>query len=195
MARIIAHMMSEPFYHDLRTTQQLGYLVFSGQYSVLGATGLRWIVQSEKATVRYLEQQIMRFIDGFQGSLDRMSAETFEENRRAVVKERRERPVTLRAAVRRFKQEIRRRAYRWDRREEEARELERLDLASVRSFYRRLVGSDAERAILCSRARGNERKRTLDAEESTARVAVVKDLNQLKLTLTTFPAEAPVVRQ
>lgn len=193
MARIIAHMMSEPFYHDLRTTQQLGYLVFSGQYSVLGVTGLRWIVQSEKATVRYLEQQIMRFIDGFQGSLDRMSAETFEENRRAVVKERRERPVTLRAAVRRFKQEIRRRAYRWDRREKEARELERLDLASVRSFYRRLVGSDAERAILCSRARGNERKRTLDAEESTARVAVVKDLNQLKLTLKAFPAEAPAV--
>ena len=50
LLRLVMHLAHEPCFDDLRTKQQLGYLVFSGMAS-LGGDGMvlaaRFIVQSE----------------------------------------------------------------------------------------------------------------------------------------------------
>ena len=64
---LVAHLAKEPCFDDLRTKQQLGYLVFSG---VLlsgdeSVHSLRFIVQSEVQDPVYLDGRVEAFLKGF----------------------------------------------------------------------------------------------------------------------------------
>lgn len=58
---LIAHILQEPFYNQLRTQEQLGYIVFCGPRKANGAHGLRFIVQSTKHP-SYVENRIEQFL-------------------------------------------------------------------------------------------------------------------------------------
>jgi len=49
--QIMAQIINEPCFNQLRTKEQLGYLVFSGVRKQTGASGLRFILQSERDPV------------------------------------------------------------------------------------------------------------------------------------------------
>ena len=46
MIDLIGHILKDPFFDQLRTKQQLGYLVFSGPRMDLSVTSLRFILQA-----------------------------------------------------------------------------------------------------------------------------------------------------
>lgn len=58
---LVSQILYEPCYNDLRTQQQLGYIVYSGVRKANGAKGLRIIVQSTKHPA-YVEQRIEDFL-------------------------------------------------------------------------------------------------------------------------------------
>ncbi|ORZ23200.1 Metalloenzyme, LuxS/M16 peptidase-like protein [Absidia repens] len=59
---LMAQIAQEPCFNQLRTMEQLGYIVISGVRRHVGMGGLRFIVQSERDTV-YLENRIMDFLE------------------------------------------------------------------------------------------------------------------------------------
>ncbi|CAO3590985.1 unnamed protein product [Absidia cylindrospora] len=59
---LMAQIAQEPCFNQLRTMEQLGYIVISGVRRHVGMGGLRFIVQSERDTV-YLENRIMEFLE------------------------------------------------------------------------------------------------------------------------------------
>lgn len=52
----------EPCYNQLRTKEQLGYIVFCASRKSNGAQGIRFIVQSAKHPM-YVEERIETFLD------------------------------------------------------------------------------------------------------------------------------------
>ena len=65
LLELFAQIISEPCFTVLRTTEQLGYIVFSGIRRTNGAQGLRIIVQSDKHP-QYVEERIETFMESMQ---------------------------------------------------------------------------------------------------------------------------------
>jgi insulysin len=64
MMELIGSILSEPFYEDLRTKQQLGYIVSSGVRPVGKTKQMGFIVQSSTANNQKLTSSIFKYLDG-----------------------------------------------------------------------------------------------------------------------------------
>jgi insulysin len=102
---VLMHLMKEPFFDDLRTKQQLGYLVFSGnmRFGDGHVVASRFILQSEVKSPQYLDQRIEAFLLTFRNILlphseenkEGLTDEQFAENISAVVETLLEKPKNL----------------------------------------------------------------------------------------------------
>lgn len=80
----LEQVMHEPAFDQLRTKEQLGYIVFCGARVFATTYGFRWLVQSER-TPQYLEARVEAFINSFGEILDKMSDADFENHKRSLV--------------------------------------------------------------------------------------------------------------
>jgi insulysin len=69
MIDLVSSIVSESFYEDLRTRQQLGYIVSSGVRPVGKTKTLGFIVQSSTAKAEKLTKEILKFLDNIHGNV------------------------------------------------------------------------------------------------------------------------------
>ena len=69
LIELLANCVSEKFYEDLRTKQQLGYIVSSGIQALGKTRFIGFIVQSSVATNEKLTKEILRFLDNVRPNL------------------------------------------------------------------------------------------------------------------------------
>ncbi|SPO45716.1 related to STE23 - Metalloprotease involved in a-factor processing [Moesziomyces antarcticus] len=98
---LFEQMATEPVFDQLRTKEQLGYLVFSAMRRSVGGMGWRIILQSER-DASYLESRIDAFLDQFKATLDKMSESEFEGHRRSLIHRRLETVKNLYEESQRF---------------------------------------------------------------------------------------------
>jgi insulysin len=91
---LLDQISHEPCFDQLRTKEQLGYIVFSGARASITTYGFRFIIQSEK-TAPYLETRIELFLETLAKSIENMSEEDFENNKRSLIVKRLEKPKYL----------------------------------------------------------------------------------------------------
>ena len=84
---LLAQMTEEIGFDQLRTKEQLGYIVFTGSKVSATTIGYRIIIQSEKPT-SYLEERINAFLAFFGKSLEGMSEEEFESHKKSLINKR-----------------------------------------------------------------------------------------------------------
>lgn len=72
MVDLVAQVLTEPCYNQLRTKEQLGYIVFCGPRKANGVQGIRVIVQSTRHPVD-VEERIECFLDSMEVSFGRKS--------------------------------------------------------------------------------------------------------------------------
>ncbi|RYO00954.1 hypothetical protein AA0121_g13303 [Alternaria tenuissima] len=84
---LFGHMTNEPCFNELRTIEQLGYVVFSGPSLDDVWSGYCILIQSEKGC-RYLKGRIENFLNIFEQKLNDMSEEDFERHKRAMINNR-----------------------------------------------------------------------------------------------------------
>lgn len=82
--RLVEQMIHEPAFDQLRTKEQLGYIVFSSMRNLTTTSGLRFLVQSEK-TPEYLDRRIEAFLVRFGEQLQKMSEADFEGHKRSLI--------------------------------------------------------------------------------------------------------------
>lgn len=93
---LLAQMTDEPAFNQLRTIEQLGYVVFSGPTPGIIYAGYRILIQSEK-DCRYLEGRIEHFLTQFETTLAEMSDQEFEKHKGAVITRKLEKLKNLKA--------------------------------------------------------------------------------------------------
>lgn len=91
---LLDQMTQEPAFDQLRTKEQLGYVVFSGARPTPTTIGYRFIIQSEK-TANYLESRIDSFLTGFKETLEKMTDAEFEGHKRSLITKRLEKLKNL----------------------------------------------------------------------------------------------------
>lgn len=91
---LVDQMIHEPAFDQLRTKEQLGYIVFSGMRNFATTCGLRFLVQSEK-TPEYLDRRIEAFLAQFGKTLESMSESDFEGHKRSLINKRLEKVRNL----------------------------------------------------------------------------------------------------
>jgi secreted Zn-dependent insulinase-like peptidase len=65
MMALLRQIMGSPFYHQLRTQQQLGYIVFNGSLRLKKVPGSVFVVQSPTSSTEELQFAIEEFLQGF----------------------------------------------------------------------------------------------------------------------------------
>jgi insulysin len=91
---LLDQMTHEPAFDQLRTKEQLGYVVFSGARMTTTTIGYRFIIQSEK-TPEYLEERIDSFLSGYADAMARMTDSEFEGHKRSLITKRLEKLKNL----------------------------------------------------------------------------------------------------
>lgn len=92
--QLLDQMTHEPAFDQLRTKEQLGYVVFSGARTTCTTIGYRFIIQSEK-TPEYLEERIDSFLTGFAETIKTMPELDFENHKRSLITKRLEKLKNL----------------------------------------------------------------------------------------------------
>lgn len=69
LMELVSSIVAEPFYEDLRTRQQLGYIVSSGVKPVGKTKSLGFIVQSSTAKNEKLTSEILKYMDNIRPTL------------------------------------------------------------------------------------------------------------------------------
>mmetsp|Transcript_19053 Transcript_19053/g.53095 ORF Transcript_19053/g.53095 Transcript_19053/m.53095 type:complete len:1203 (+) Transcript_19053:242-3850(+) len=83
---LIGHLAYSSAYNQLRTKEQLGYIVSVFVRKTAGSTwGLSVVVQSSSKSPRYLEERIEAWFETFRGELEEKSPEIFATEARGVV--------------------------------------------------------------------------------------------------------------
>lgn len=80
-----AQLLQAPYFTDLRTEQQLGYVVAAGTVLLRRTPGLFFAVQSPVAGPDQLVDATEAFLGAFEETLHSMPAETFEANKQGLV--------------------------------------------------------------------------------------------------------------
>lgn len=81
---LMSQIAQEPCFDQLRTKEQLGYLVFSSLRKTIGSMGFRVLVQSERDS-RFVESRIEAFFDSFKTLLENLTDEEFEAQRTSLI--------------------------------------------------------------------------------------------------------------
>lgn len=135
---LLGILVEKPFYHRLRTLEQLGYLVSSSVYSIHKVNGFSFLIQSGQKDPLYLQSRIDHFLREFEKRLIRLSAEEFDQYRNTAIGKRLEESENLHEETERLWSVIASRSYDFSYRQREIEALRSVDRARLLSFYRSL---------------------------------------------------------
>ena len=84
MAMLIKTYIGQPYYMELRTNQQLGYIVTAGAYSTDNYSGMYCIIQSDSYSPDEVQRRSLEFLSGAVNNLDVLPEEQFNVYKSAV---------------------------------------------------------------------------------------------------------------
>ncbi|OAA58393.1 a-pheromone processing metallopeptidase ste23 [Niveomyces insectorum RCEF 264] len=135
---LLDQLTQEPAWDQLRTKQQLGYVVFSGVRSGTATMGFRFLVQSEKVP-QYLEERVDAFLTEYGVTLADMSDAAFEGHKRSLIVKRLEKPKNLYQETSRHWIQIHNEFYDFEFAQKDAAEIKLLTKADMIAFYNHYI--------------------------------------------------------
>ncbi len=144
------HVMSSSFFHELRTRQQLGYVVGTGNLPLNRHPGLIFYVQSPVAGPRHLLDAIELFIDDFYLVLLELSEQAWQQSKQGLIHQLKEKDANLRTRSQRLWVSIGSHDFDFDQREKVVGKLEQMSRADLIRFVRSLRSATADRLVLYS---------------------------------------------
>ncbi|QDS69094.1 hypothetical protein FKW77_010166 [Venturia effusa] len=131
---LFAAMADEPCFDQLRTKEQLGYVVFSGASTHNTTIGYRILIQSEK-TPKYLESRIDAFLESFRQQLEEMSEEQFGKYKTSLINKRSERLKNLTSESARFWTHIVAESFDFEQVEHDVHNIDKLSKEDLIKFF------------------------------------------------------------
>mmetsp|Transcript_6485 Transcript_6485/g.11584 ORF Transcript_6485/g.11584 Transcript_6485/m.11584 type:complete len:998 (-) Transcript_6485:512-3505(-) len=142
---LLAEVMNKPCFHQLRTIEQLGYMVFLGVDRVESSQGLRILIQSTVQPPDVLNDRIEYFLDTFRKTqLEALTDEELEGYVKSLIVVKMEPLKRLTQQTNRWWAEITDRRYQYDRHLRECKLLETLKAQDLREFFDLYVSKSGE---------------------------------------------------
>ncbi|KAH0564956.1 hypothetical protein GP486_001650 [Trichoglossum hirsutum] len=135
---LFAQVTDEPCFDQLRTKEQLGYVVFSGPRMAATTMGYRVLVQSDRSA-EYLEGRIEEFLRGFLKTLKEMSEDEFEGHKRSLMAKRLEKLRNLGQESNRFWAHIGNEYFDFEQVDHDVALIEKLSKPDLIDFFGRYI--------------------------------------------------------
>ncbi|KAL3692062.1 hypothetical protein R1sor_005713 [Riccia sorocarpa] len=142
---LLAYVMNEEFFHQLRTIEQLGYVVSLSPGCLSGIRSLNFEIQSTVKDPEGLEARVEAFIDQYHQTLENMTQEEFEANLQSYIKLKLEKHKNIWEEIGEFWSEIKDGTLKFNRREVEAVTAQNVQKGSLVDFYNTYVSADGPR--------------------------------------------------
>ncbi|GBE85090.1 Putative zinc protease [Sparassis crispa] len=193
---LIVHIIKEPCFSQLRTREQLGYVVGSSMWTVTSSMGLGIKIQSTKASW-FVEERVEAFLETFRNTLAGMSAEEFEAQKEGLIVKKLERMKNLYEETARFWGHISSGYYDFVRHETDAAFIRTLKLEDVVEVFDKFVRpssaitSRKKISVHLVSQQMKDTPRTTDG----AKVITNESESLFKAGLACYPAAVPVVSE
>ncbi|KAJ5641894.1 Peptidase M16core [Penicillium lividum] len=176
--QLFSQLTDEPAFDQLRSKEQLGYVVWSGSRYNATTMGYRVIIQSER-TAQYLESRIESFLGAFGPTLENMSDEDFEGHKRSVINKRLEKLKNLGSETGRYWSHIGSEYFDFLQHENDAANVRKLTKADLIAFYRQYIDPESTtRAKLAIHLNAQSVSAVPDASPSDKRARVIEMVNK-----------------
>jgi insulysin len=139
---MIGEMLSAPFYTNLRTEKQLGYVVAAFANNHLRVPGLALLAQSSSVDEQALRSEFDQFLSGYSDQVALLNDADLSRYKTSVLSNLQETPKNLAELNSRFMESVGLGYGNFDFRDQLAEEVSRVTLSSLNSAYRAVVLND-----------------------------------------------------
>jgi len=145
---MLANMMAAPFYNELRTEKQLGYVVSTFPFHANRVPGITMIVQSPIASEDELKEEFKAFNRRFEPYIAQLTSNELERHRSALLVNVEKMPENLAELNVRLSKSLRLGYSSFDFRAKLAKALSALTITDIQSAYERLIAKSPRRLWL-----------------------------------------------
>ena len=145
---VIDTLMQPQFYNDLRTGQQLGYIVNSGMTVMEETLGLIFIIQSGDYNTETLEKRMDAFLKKFNDSLNELSEKEFNNIKKSVLNSKLQKTTSITAEAGRLFTLAFERNAEFDSNSKEIRALEELTRADILDILQSYLFPSKQRKLI-----------------------------------------------
>jgi insulysin len=138
LLELLCQVMDKAMFQQLRTTEQLGYIVNGGTQNKWGVNGLRCLIQSVHSPA-FLETRLETFLESFETKLQELSDEDFAEHVNSLRTKKLEKDRSVDKLCDRLMIEICNHENIFDRKEQEGEALTQLLKSDLVDFFQKFV--------------------------------------------------------
>ncbi|XP_031249701.1 nardilysin-like [Pistacia vera] len=181
-------IVEEPCFNQLRTKEQLGYVVESSPRITYRVFGFCFCVQSSKYNPIYLQERIDNFISSLQELLEGLDDQSFENYKSGLTAKLLEKDPSLTYETNRFWNQIIDKRYMFDLSQKEAEELKNVNKNDIIEWFNKyLVQSSPKCRRLAVRVWGCNTDMK-EAETQAESFHIIKDLKAFKTSSNFYPS-------
>ncbi|MGB2109895.1 MAG: insulinase family protein, partial [Marinobacter vinifirmus] len=158
--RLLAQIVSSPFYEEIRTTRQLGYIVYATAFEMLETPALGLVVQSPEADAQAIDQAVQAFSADFESQLAELDDNRLNREKQAVISQLLQQDRQLGEVSGRYWREIDRNNEDFDSREQLAEAIRKVSLEDLKKTYRKTL-LDRERALMVVTGKDGENQKQI----------------------------------
>jgi insulysin len=183
---LLTQILSSPFYNDLRTEKQLGYIVYATSMPILHVPGIAFVVQSPNTPPVALQEKIDQFIATYADAVGRMNDQEFMKHKQGILSRILEKDRNLQARSNRYWSDIDEKRYSFDEHERLANAVRDIDRQALQRYYHELLlGKQRRRLVVLSS--GTNHGGILAAGADAGRVIHIRDITTFKQQQSSFP--------
>ncbi|KAG5514987.1 hypothetical protein RHGRI_036132 [Rhododendron griersonianum] len=188
LSDLFDEIVEEPLFNQLRTKEQLGYVVDCSPRVTYRILGFCFRVQSSEFNPVYLQGRIESFINGLKELLDGIDDESFENYKSGLIAKLLEKDPSLQYETNRYWGQIIDKRYMFDLSEKEAEELRHIQKNDVVDWYNTYLSQSSPK---CRRLAIRVWGCNADWKEANMQapsVQVIEDLTAFKMSSTFYPS-------
>ncbi|KAJ3207690.1 Insulinase (Peptidase M16) [Clydaea vesicula] len=140
---LFSTIMTEPCFDQMRTKEQLGYIVFGGSRNQKGRLGYRILIQSEREAI-FLETRVEAFIRKMECILNDLTETEFQKFIDVTVAQLLEKDKNLKQEFSRLWSHIKNHYYDFHRRKLEVEILKKLTKQEIIDFYKEYISIESK---------------------------------------------------
>nr|VFJ55820.1 MAG: Secreted Zn-dependent peptidases, insulinase-like [Candidatus Kentron sp. FW] len=187
---LLEQILKDPFFHQLRTEAELGYVVLANAYPILQVPGILFLVQSPHTHPADLTRHITQFLAGGAEILADMNEAAFARHKAALITRVLTQEENLEARSDRYWREIDRELYTFDSRERKADAIGAITLPEIRQWYRaQILGKEKRQLIVQGVGNRQEWQSVRDDTVLEIHAVTIKDPARFKQEQDVFAGE------
>ncbi|MDX2469801.1 MAG: insulinase family protein [SAR324 cluster bacterium] len=148
LLQLLNTVVTKPYYAQMRTNEQLGYLVWTGATGSHQVDGLSFLIQSAEKGPEYLNKRTWAFLQKFRSQIQGMTEDDFLGYKKTLVQAAIEKPKNLGEEVQLHWSRIRNGSFDFDYREVYAKEFEKITQKDLLDFFDQLVLSPQRKEFI-----------------------------------------------